>query len=103
MSKYQNKVCAEFTNGSWAFVDMANPNNRVKFDQALLDATFVGRSRAEGFVKSVHGIDMEIAQHLDSQTKIALGVTATHRLGRGPTLKRVRLCEGGVIEQVGYV
>lgn len=103
MSKYQNKVRAEFTNGSWAFVDMTNPSNRVRFDQALVDATYVGHTRVEGFVRSVHGVDLEIAQHLESQLKLELGIAGVHRLGRGPTLKRVRLMEGGGIEQVGYV
>lgn len=101
MSNFQNKVRAEYTQGSWAFVDQTNPSVRVRFDQALIDATLITHHRIEGYVKSVHGIDGEIAQYLDSRVKGELGIAGVHRLGRVGTLHRLRLLEDGTVEKVG--
>lgn len=99
MSYTHYKVRADYTKGSWAFVDSSNSSNRVKFEQALIDATLITATRIEGYVRSVHGIDQELAAHLDSESRMAVGIKATHRLGRVGTLHRVRLMPCGGIER----
>jgi hypothetical protein len=98
MKNSMTKVRMECRNGTWAFVD--SDNNKVDFDQAIVDATYIGKYTVEGFVVSVHGVDQEIAQYLDSKTRQELGIKAVHSLGAGPTLRRVRLMQGGEIERV---
>lgn len=102
MKLLNGKMRAEYAQGSWSFMDPSNPQNRVKFDQALMDATHVNRTHIEGYVRAVHGVDLEIAQYLDIRTKESLGIMAAHRLGRGQTLQRVRLMPDGTVEKVGY-
>ena len=102
MSYKPDKVRAEFSQGSWAFVDRMNPSNRVKFDQALIDAVHISPTRVEGYPRSVHGINQEVVQRLDSVTRSALGITAAHRLGRVGTMSRVRLMPDGSIEKEAY-
>lgn len=102
MSYHQNKVVASYSQGSWAFFDPSNPSNRVRLDQALIDATHITATRVEGYVRSVHGIDQEVTNHLDSGTRTNLGIAAAHRLGRVGTLHRVRLMPDGAVEREGY-
>lgn len=92
------KVRAEFNGSSWAFVDQ--DRNHVAFDQAVMDATFVGRTAVEGYVVSVHGIPHEVAEAMPAKIRQQLGIKAVHSLGHGPTIKRLRLMEGGAIERV---
>ena len=93
---------AEYKNGSWAFVDPLHPSHRIKFDQALIDATHTNRARGrvEGFVCSVHGVEQDVAQFLDSETKAQIGITSSHKLGRFGSMNRVRLMPDGSIERV---
>ena len=83
-------------------MDNLNPSNRVRFDQALIDATFASPTKVEGYVRSVQGVDHEVAQYLDSATKSMFGITARHRLGRIGTLHRLRLMPDGSIEKEAY-
>lgn len=91
----------EFHGKSWYFIDPQNPQNKVAFEQAIVDSTFANRTRVDGFVKSVHGVDQEIAKFFDSPTRLAMGITAAHQLGRGRTVHRLRLSPDGSIEKVG--
>lgn len=101
MSNFQNhRVRIEYANGTWAFVDPSNPKNKLPVEQVLVDATYMNRHFVEGYVKSVHGVDMEMVKYLDSRTRGELGITGTHRLGRVGTLHRVRLMPDGTIEKV---
>lgn len=97
MSYTHYKVRADYTNGSWAFVDSSNLSNRVKFEQALIDATLITATRIEGYVLSVHGIDQALANHLDRESRAAVGIKAGHRLGRVGTMHRVRLMPDGSV------
>lgn len=92
------KVRAEFNGVSWAFVD--EDRNHVAFDQAIMDATYVGRTSVEGYVVSVHGIAHEIADNMPAKIRQSLGIKAIHSLGHGPTIKRLRLSDGGQIERI---
>ena len=85
---------------SWAFLDPSNPKSRLLVDQALIDATLIRHNLVEGFVKAVHGVDMEMVQYLPSRARADLGITGTHRLGRVGTLYRVRLMPNGAVERV---
>lgn len=89
---------------SWAIIDPDHANEKVLFDQAIVDATFVGAGGGyvEGFVDSIHGLDLEVAERLGNQMLSQLGVgaqfrTALHdqsrRCGR-----RVHLLPNGKIE-----
>jgi len=91
------KVRAEFDGSSWAFVD--GEGNRVAFDQALIDATYTSRSAVEGYVVSVHGIAHEVADNMPARLRRALGISAVHSVGHGPTIKRLRLMPSGAIER----
>ena len=91
------KVRIEAHDGSWYFVD--NNSHKIKFDQAVVDATHVSEKFVEGYVVAVHGVEQEIAQYLDSKTLHTLGVGSVHRLGHGPTIRRVRLLEGATMER----
>lgn len=102
MSYKHFKITATYANGSWAFVEASNSSNRVKFEQALIDATFVAANRVEGYVRSIHGIEQSLSDNLDSDTRSAFGIKAAHRLGRVGTLHRVRLMPDGVIEREAY-
>lgn len=95
--KANNKVCIRLIEGAWKFVD--EDGNTVPFDQAIVDATYVSPERVDGYVVAVHGLPMEVTQYLPLKTLSGLGVNATHRLGHGPTVRRVRLTEGGVMER----
>lgn len=101
MSKYVNsRVLATYANGTWTFVDPANRAFGVPVEQAVIDVTYARNHFVEGYVKAVHGVDMEQVKYLDSHTKTVLGITGTHRLGRVGTMKRVRLMPDGTIENV---
>lgn len=94
----RNTVTMEYRNNTWNFID---PNgHRIAFEQALVDAKFQQANRVTGYVLSVHGVDQEIAQLLDSRTRDTLGMKGIHSLGRGSTLRRLRLMPGGVVELV---
>lgn len=100
MSKYTDKVRAEFSSGYWAFMDPAEPGHRVRFDQALIDATWVGPGQVEGYVKAVHGVDIEQVWAMNSRQKLALGITSNHRFGL-ESHQRLRLNPDGTIEKMG--
>ena len=95
----KHKMRMEYIDDSWCFVD---GGMKVKFDQALVNTTYCNKHTkvVEGFVASVHGIDQDFAQWLDSPTRLDVGISAVHALGGGPTLRRVRLVAGGEIEGV---
>lgn len=101
MSKHVNsRVRATYANGTWAFVDPSNPSFRLPLEQALIDVTYVRHHLVEGYVKAVHGVDMEQVKYLDSHTRSVLGIAGNHRLGRVGTMKRVRLMSDGTVEDV---
>lgn len=52
--------------------DLRVPGIRV--DGAVVRATRVGKGFVEGTISAVHGLDQEIAQHLDRHQLSALGV-----------------------------
>lgn len=93
-----NKITAEYSQGSWAFIDPFNPSNRVKFDQCIMDATNVREHRVEGFVKAVHGIDQALCQYFDRATREDVGITPYQALANPGSRRRVRLMEGGTVE-----
>jgi hypothetical protein len=96
--KNEQKVSMEYVSGTWQVID--GPTNRIKFDQAVVDITYSNRFRIDGFIISIHGVDQTIAQYLSSEDRATLGIKAVHRLGQGPTLRRVRLMENGDIERL---
>lgn len=89
-------VHMQYCGDSWCFVDAGG--NKVKFDQALVDATRVSVDKVSGYVASVHGISAEVVDLMPARSREDLGIKAVHSLGRGPTLKRVRLMPNGSIE-----
>ena len=101
MSKQVNsKVRATYANSTWALFDPSNPSFKLTVDQAVIDVTLYRHNLVEGYVKAVHGVDMEQVKYLDSHARAALGITGMHRLGRTGTLKRVRLMSDGTVENV---
>jgi hypothetical protein len=93
------KVRIERVGKSWYFVD--KQRNRSKFDQAIVDVTTLSGSHIEGYVVAVHGITPEdLSRMTATYNRQDLGIKSVHRLGRGPTLRRVRLMEGGGMEPV---
>ena len=99
MTKHIAKLRAEFSAGSWEFVDPAPHGKRVRFDQAIMDATHLGEGFVVGYVKAVHGIDMDIVQWMNNQQREVMGITNSPRFGIS-AFDRVRLLEGGVVERV---
>lgn len=89
-------VHAKYLDGSWCFVDSGG--NKVKFDQAIVDATHVSTGSVSGYVASVHGISAEVVDLMPARSREDLGIKAVHSLGRGPTVRRVRLMPDGTIE-----
>jgi hypothetical protein len=92
-------VRAEFYDGVWGFTCRGNPQGRVRFDQALIDATFVGNGVVEGYVKSVHGADMDLVKYLGTNVKIDLGITGPKNLAP-QSYRRVRLMPDGLVERM---
>ena len=86
----------EYYGNSWCFVE-AN-GKKIKFDQALVNAVSVSPGRVDGYVVSVHGVLLEDTQMLDSRDRDRMGIRAVHALGKGPTLRRVRLMPDGSIQ-----
>lgn len=88
---------------SWAIVDPDHANVKIPFDQAVANITYFGPGghRLEGFIQTIHGLDMEIAQHLDAETLLHLGVGAQFKScsfdHKNPG-RRVRLMPDGTIE-----
>jgi hypothetical protein len=93
-------VRIEYAQGTWAVVDPSHPAFNLPFDQALVDVAWSSHNAVEGMMKSVHGISQEDAEYLNSRLKGAVGIGATHRLGRVGTLRRMRLLPGGRMELV---
>jgi len=100
MSNYSDKMKLRYANGTWMFIDPNPKMSSLAVEQVIIDATRIRPNYVEGYIKSVHGVDMEKVQHLDGREKAAIGLTAAHRLGRYGTLKRLRLLPGGVVEEV---
>lgn len=98
MSKYKDKVRAEFHGNSWFFIH--DELGKVKFDQALIDATRVGPGVVEGYARAVHGLDLGTAPRMKG-----FGVTGAHQLGAYPGTStpfgRIRLNEDGTTEPAG--
>lgn len=99
MTNYKEIVRAEYLAGSWCFGTNDPAQGDIKFDQALMDVTAYGRTFVEGFVKSVHGVDLERVSGLGVRTQGDIGISGGHRLS--PTgRRRVRLMPDGRIEDV---
>lgn len=99
LSKTTEKVRAEFLNGSWYFVGDKNHGANVKFDQALVEATWVGPGAVEGYVKSVHGVDHGAVEFSNTRSKLNMGILVGHNFGTAK-YRRVRLNEDGTIERM---
>lgn len=98
MSKNSMKFRVEWQDGAWFIVDPDNANERVRIDQAVVDATHFSTEErfAEGYILSVQGLDFEVASRLDRPTLSQLGVGAQLRARpptprRGSGVRRVRL------------
>lgn len=63
-----------------------------------MDVVRISHNRVDGFVRTVHGIDQEVAKHFDADTRSMLGIGSLPRLGRVGTLRRVRLMPDGCVE-----
>jgi hypothetical protein len=101
LKKPSERLCAEFVDGSWGFA-CGSPEGRIRFDQAIIDATFVGDGVVEGFVKSVYGVDAEVVKYLTTKVKKDMGIMGVHVLGV-PNRYRVRLMPDGRVERMdGY-
>lgn len=104
MSKNSMKFRIEWQERAWFIVDPDNADGRVEIDQAVVDATLVDKQdrTVEGYILAVHGIDFEVAKHLDRPTLNQLGIAANLRSITPPPraasgLRRVRLEAGGRI------
>lgn len=96
-------VKIEWHSGAW---NIRNPGASdaasIKVDSAVVNATKVGNSFVEGYIVAVHGLDQNIAEHLDPYQLKSLGVGAQYRArpaGQAGT-RRVSLLVDGRI-QVG--
>lgn len=95
---------AEFHGNSWCFIDEVLGN--VRFDQALMDATWVGPGAVEGYVKAVHGLDLGEMPKMGGPSQRARGVRSLPQLGNhqdlfGGRYGRLRLNADGTTEAAG--
>lgn len=81
------KLTLEWSHGKWFVLDPAG-GGRVPIDTAIVDVTYCQPGLVEGFIVAVHGLDLEIAQHMSRETQQALGVGA--QLRRSPLAKTRR-------------
>ncbi len=99
MRTFSEKMKLQYAQGTWTFIDPSPKMRRLAVEQVVIDATLTHLHYVEGYVKSVHGVDMDQVQHLDGREKAAIGLTASHRLGRFGTLRRLRLLPDGHTEE----
>lgn len=99
MSNYSEKMKLRYAQGTWMFIDPSPKFHHMEVEQVIIDATLTRHHYVEGYVRAVHGVAMEQVQHLDGREKAAIGVTASHRLGRFGTLHRLRLLPNGNTEE----
>jgi hypothetical protein len=87
--KTNQKFKIEWRAGSWIILDPFNPGTAgIKIDGAVVNATARGDNFVEGHIVAVHGIDMEIAQHLGRHELASLGIGAHLRAHAVPAAQR---------------
>ncbi len=91
----------ERQDGAWCIKQPGSTHTAsIKVDSAVVNATKVGNSFVEGYIVAVHGLDQDIAEHLDPLQLKALGVGAQYRArpaGQRGT-RRVSLLVDGTIQ-----
>jgi hypothetical protein len=97
MKMQKIRVRCVYVNRTWNFVDEAG--NKIEFDQAVIQPIYQTPTVVEGYVISVHGIDMEMAQHFDADLRKELGIVYPVKI---PPVNCLRLMPGGLIERVDF-
>lgn len=92
----------EYYNGSWFVLNPDPSTQKVAIDTALVDTLKARPGCVEGYIVSVHGLDMEQAKHLERATLHTLGVAAQIRRNPPPMggLTRIQLLPDGQFERV---
>jgi hypothetical protein len=81
----------------WYIVDPDNVSVKVPIDSALVDVVNLRHGCVEGYIVSVHGLDLEWASRMDLPTLRAIGVGA--QLKRAP----VGNCRRGQLDDNGRI
>ena len=91
----------EYYNGSWMVSEKDRPDTKVPVDSAIVDTLKAKPGYVEGYIVAVHGLDLELAQHLDPATLHTLGVAAQIRRNPPPHrgLVRIQLMPDGQFER----
>lgn len=90
MNAYQtSKLRITRLGGFWVITDPKNPHvTGITVDAAVVNTTHRGDDFVEGFIASVHGLDMETAQHLNRHQLSALGIGSHLRAHAAPPQHR---------------
>ena len=99
--QFPQKFRLEWHQTSWFVVDPDNESAKVAIDSAIVDVVKAKPGCVIGYLVSVQGLDLEIAQHLSRPALMALGVGANVRrvLPAPKGMERVQLAQGGLWER----
>lgn len=85
----------EWHQTSWFVLDPVNESVKVPIDSAVVDAVKARPGCVTGYIRAVHGLDMEIAKKMNRTDLMNLGVQTLRMPPASRSYERIQLEAGG--------